>query len=364
MTVITLEFFCASYYIYYKFISVAESNQSNASVEDRNLDRNENTIHPSLSKPPHLVGDIGASGGADASSSYSTSPEDDEPQSPILTEQGLPTLRRDGSLEDPDFYRSEFAIAKLPGILPEEQELIKATYRGYRPFDADLTEEEVTVLRKGAGPPVIMVESPEGVVSDPAEDEEELEIYEPEEIEMSEFPNEGSGPNDSGDEFKEDMIHLEQETRLNGDFDDISPENSEGEESVDDMGNSEGQTPAKTKVSKLEQVSLNDSPAVENGQEETKEQKKRATSSVVEETIQEHFVFPDPLVPTSPIIQIQASDLERPGSPALFRYRANKHREEVHASDDTTEMNMSLPIIPSDDVTTDGNHDLKGSKCD
>ncbi|XP_033639895.1 SH3 domain-binding protein 5-like [Asterias rubens] len=300
-----------------------------------------------------------ASGGIDEAedptSSYSTSPEDDVPQSPLLTEHGLPTLRREDSMNDPDFYSSEKAIAKLPGLLPEDQELIEATCRGYKSFDAELTEEEVTVLGKGAsGPPVIVVESPEGVIGEPVEDEiEEVEVYEPEEIEMSELQNVESGSNEGGDfsvaESSVEVITIEQETRLNGVIDDISPEQSEGE--ISDEENAGQDTPTeKHSAVNSEPVSLDESHiSVVNNQEDQDDHRQRAPSVGVKKQIQEDFDFSDPL-PTSPIQQIQAAELERPGSPALFRYRADKHTEDVHEPDDTMAINTSLPIIPVDDV--------------
>ncbi|XP_022085292.1 SH3 domain-binding protein 5-like [Acanthaster planci] len=328
----------------------------------------------------------GAEGGAGTSrhsSSHSSSPEDGDPQSPLLTEHGLPTLsrkiQREGS--DPDFYKPKSAIAKLPGILPEEQEVIEATYRGYRSFDSELTQEEVTALQqtlpsqaRGSGTPVIMIDSPEGVtgeLEDEGSDEDELEIYEPEEIEMSEFANEGSIGSDVGEgENSVEMKAFEQETQLNGEVDQTSlSESSEGDRDMEEIlskANLLQDAAGNSELSKPE-VSLSDDSqleGVEDGREGSVEARPRSMSFGFEKTLldEDHFEKPD-LLP-SPIQKFQMSDLDRPSSPALFQYRALEHKQDVRQADDNSAFTYT-PVVSNDDAaTTNNNQDAKNDETD
>ncbi|XP_038045272.1 histone acetyltransferase KAT6A-like [Patiria miniata] len=309
-----------------------------------------------------VQGAVGGAGASRHSSSYSSSPEDGEPQSPILTEHGLPTLSRKIKREesDPDFYQPKVAISKLPGILPDEQEVIEATFRGYRSFDAELTQEEVTALRQagGAEAPVIMIESPEGVVSDHQDEdseEEELEIYEPEEIEMSELGNEES---EGEGENSVEMKAFQQETQLNGDVEsESSSENTEDDEATEDILANTDEFKEAVGDSELNEdgsVSPSDDSqmqGVENGHESPTEERVRSMSFGFEKTLQDEDHFEQPDLLPSPINKFQVSELERPASPALFQYRAVEHKKDVHEAEEKTTFTFQ-PIISQNDAPT------------
>ena len=355
------------------FVSVPKGGKEKHRIRDKN----DNTISGrGVSGEAHDQGQ----------SSYSSSPEDGEPQSPqVLTEHGLPTLSRRYEMKreesDPDFYRPTVAIAKLPGILPDEQEVIEATCRGYRSFDAELTQEEVTALGQlslhggGAEAPVIMIESPEGVVSDPQEDsgEEELEIYEPEEIEMSELASQGSGGSVGDDDLGladadgTEMTAFEQETQLNGDVETISSEESSeenDEDVVQDSSHSGAQEESGDLGPTAETSRSNNIQEAENGRASPDKPRVRSMSFGFEETLKDDR-FEEPEKLPSPIKKFHVSELERPGSPALFQYRAKENQDEaqVHEADDKTVFTFE-PIDPSHGTATNGSQEKDSQESD